>query len=94
LKVWFRGIQVGEFRAGMVIENRVLVELKAGRGIGQSHEAQLLHYLPCTEIELGLLLNFGLPAQFRRLVFENRRKKSLASRRQRPTVAAFGEARA
>jgi GxxExxY protein len=58
-----------------MVENTVLLELKAARTLEPSHEAQLLHYLRATEIEVGLLLNFGIRPQFRRLVFENARKK-------------------
>ena len=73
--VWFREQQVGDFRADMVVEKVVLLELKAARTIEQAHEKQLLNYLRATDIEVGLLLNFGVRAQFRRLVYENERKK-------------------
>jgi hypothetical protein len=53
----------------------VLLELKATRTLESAHEAQLLHYLRATEVEVGLLLNFGLRPQFRRLLFDNERKK-------------------
>jgi hypothetical protein len=49
--------------------------LKAGHWLEPAHEAQLLHYVRATEIEIGLLLNFGLRPQFRRLIFDNERKK-------------------
>jgi len=73
--VWFRGRQVGDFRADMVVERKVLLELKAARTIDEAHEKQLLNYLRATDIEVGLLLNFGIKPQFRRLVYENERKK-------------------
>jgi GxxExxY protein len=73
--VWFRGQQIGDFRAGMVIDGNVLLELKAARTLEQAHEKQLLNYLRATDIEVGLLLNFGVRPQFRRLVYENERKK-------------------
>jgi GxxExxY protein len=75
LPVWFRGYKVGEFRADMMVENSVLLELKSARTLEPAHEAQLLHYLKSTEIELGMLLNFGARPQFRRLIFDNDRKK-------------------
>jgi GxxExxY protein len=78
LTVWFRGYKLGEFKADMVVEDQVLLELKAGRAIERSHEPQLLNYLRCSEIEVGLILNFGPHPQFRRLAFDNRRKKPLA----------------
>jgi GxxExxY protein len=73
--VWFRGRQIGDFRADLLIQGAVLVELKSAKAIDPSHEAQLLNYLRATQIEVGLLLNFGPKAQFRRLAFENERKK-------------------
>ncbi len=73
--VWFRGQKVGDFRADMMVERKVLLELKAARTIDEAHEKQLLNYLRATDIEVGLLLNFGVKPQFRRLVYENERKK-------------------
>jgi GxxExxY protein len=75
ITVWFREQQVGDFRADLLVENNVLVELKSVRTLEPAHEAQLLHYLKSTEVEVGLLLNFGIKPQFRRLVFDNTRKK-------------------
>jgi GxxExxY protein len=75
VSVWFRGKKVGQYFTDMVVENAVLLELKAARSLESAHEAQLLHYLRATEIEVGLLLNFGLRPQFRRLLFDNERKK-------------------
>ena len=73
--VLFRGQQVGDFRADLLVEHKVILELKAARTLDRSHEAQLLHYLRATEIEIGLLLNFDEKPQFRRLLFDNERKK-------------------
>ena len=73
--VAFRGHQVGDFRADLLVEGKVLLELKAARAIDQAHEKQLLNYLRATDIEVGLLLNFGAKPQFRRLVYENDRKE-------------------
>ena len=75
LPVWFRGEIIGVYDADLVINNVVLIELKACKAIDPSHEAQLLHYLRSTEIEIGLLLNFGPRPQLRRLAFDNERKK-------------------
>ena len=75
VSVWFRGQQIGDFRADLLVEGKVLLELKAARTIDQAHEKQLLNYLRATDIEVGLLLNFGVTPQFRRLVYENERKK-------------------
>lgn len=75
ISVWFRGQQIGDFRADIMVEEKVLLELKAARTIDEAHEKQLLNYLRATQLEVGLLLNFGLKPQFRRLVYENERKK-------------------
>jgi PD-(D/E)XK nuclease superfamily len=58
----------------LLIQDIVLVELKAARGIDSAHIAQLLDYLRCTSIETGLILNFGPRPQIRRLIFTNDRK--------------------
>lgn len=75
IPVWFRGQQIGDFQADMLIEGNVLLELKAVRTIDLAFEKQLLNYLRATDIEVGLLLNFGHKPEFRRLVFDNTRKK-------------------
>jgi GxxExxY protein len=72
--VTFRGRNVGTFEADMLVEKCLLVELKAVRALDKSHEAQLLNYLRATEIEVGLLLNFGLEPKFKRMAFDNSRK--------------------
>lgn len=57
------------------MERTVILELKAGRTLEKAHEAQLLHDLRATDIEVGLFLNFGIRPRFRRLLFDNERKK-------------------
>lgn len=79
VNVRFRGSVVGEFRADLLVENSVFVELKAARCLDTAHEAQLLNYLRATEIEVGLLLNFGPKPEFKRLVYENSRKNERAA---------------
>jgi|ERR1044072_5091388 GxxExxY protein len=74
LPVWFREKKIADFVADLVVEGLVLIELKAVRNLDTSHEAQLLNYLRATEIEVGLLLNFGLKAEMKRMVFDNQRK--------------------
>jgi GxxExxY protein len=73
--VWFRGQRVGQCFADLRVENTILLELKTARSLELAHEAQLLRCLRATEIEVGLLLNFGQRPQFRRLLFVNGRKK-------------------
>lgn len=79
ITVWFHGQHVDDFRADLLVEGAVLLELKSGRTIDKAREAQLLHYLRATEIEVGLLLNFGEKPDFRRLLFDNERKKIRAN---------------
>jgi GxxExxY protein len=77
LPVWFRGQQVGDFRADLVVNDAVIVELKAARNLESAHEAQLLNYLRASNLEVGLLLNFGPAPKIKRMVFGNERKMQL-----------------
>lgn len=67
--VHFRGHVVGEFRADLLIEDLLLVEIKSASALASIHEAQLMNYLKATGLRLGLLVNFGPRPQFRRRVF-------------------------
>ena len=73
--VWFRGEKVGDFEADVLVENCLLLELKGVRTLDRAHEAQLLNYLRATDVEVGLLLNFGIKPEFKRLAFDNARKR-------------------
>ncbi len=75
LPVWFRHQQIGDYRADLVVERRLLLELKATSNLNQAHEAQLLNYLRATDIEVGILLNFGPQPTFKRMIFTNDRKR-------------------
>jgi GxxExxY protein len=77
IDVFFRHAVIGRFFADLVVENRVVVEVKAVRRLAPEHQTQLLHYLRGTAIEVGLLLNFGPRPQFKRLVYSNARKRGL-----------------
>ncbi len=74
IQVRFRGEVVGVFRADLVVNDTVLIELKATEGIIREHEAQTLHYLRATNIEVALLMNFGPRPRFKRLVMDNELK--------------------
>jgi GxxExxY protein len=78
IKVFFKGKQVGDYYADMVVNDLVILELKSSSGLEEKYEAQLLNYLKATTMEVGLLLNFGLKPQIRRKIFTNDRKKSLS----------------
>lgn len=67
LRVFFRGYCVGDFVADLIVDHRVLVELKAVRALAPEHHAQVINYLHATGIEVGLLINFGKPrVEYRR----------------------------
>ena len=76
--VYYHGKVVGEYKADLIINGIVLLELKSVDKLIAAHEAQLLNYLKSTEIEVGLLLNFGREAEFRRKIYDNPRKGSLS----------------
>jgi GxxExxY protein len=64
----------GEYYADLVVNDVVILELKATRELLQEHEAQLLNYLKATEMEVGLLMNFGPKPQHIRKIYDNERK--------------------
>lgn len=71
LKVRFRGIVVGDFSVDVLVENKILLELKSASAIAKEHQAQLLNYLRATGIDVGMIINFGNSRlEYRR--FENR----------------------
>ena len=74
IAVYFQGNVVGEYFADLLVEDKVIVELKAVSRLLLEHEAQLLNYLRATPYEVGLLLNFGPKPDFRRKAFDNSRK--------------------
>src|SRR5215217_7733316 len=81
IDVFYEGEVVGEYFADLLVEDTVIVELKASRSLLNEHEAQLLNYLRATPYEVGLLLNFGPKAEFRRKSFYNDHKLSITWRR-------------
>ena len=82
--VLFRGQLVGDFVADLLVNRLLLLELKSCRSIIDAHLAQLLNYLKATEIEVGLLLNFGPRPEFKRVVYGNERKVPELGRFQAP----------
>lgn len=74
IPVWFRGQRVGQFEGDMLVEDVVWLELKVARCVDRSHIAQLRNYLRATDVEVGILLNFGLKPEFKRLILENSSK--------------------
>ena len=74
IKVYYKNIEVGDYYADLMINDTIILELKAADYIVEEFENQLLNYLRGTDCEVGLLLNFGKKPEFRRKVFENKRK--------------------
>ena len=77
LPVWFRGGKISDFRPDLIVGDAVVAELKAARALEPVHEAQLLNYLRASDIEVGLLLNFGPVPKIKRMAFANEKKKNL-----------------
>ncbi len=77
--VAYRDQEVGRYEADLLVQDAVIVELKATRHLASEHEAQLLNYLKATPVEVGLLLNFGPAPQITRKVYDNDRKSGKTS---------------
>ena len=77
IPVYYLGEIVGDYFADIIVNDTIILELKAVKTILPEHEVQLLNYLRATDAEVGLLLNFGPDPQRRRLVFTNDKKKSI-----------------
>jgi len=71
IKVYYKDDLVGDYYADIIVEDQVIIELKAAEAICEEHEYQLINYLKATNIEVGLLLNFGKKPQFSRKIFTN-----------------------
>jgi GxxExxY protein len=65
---------VGQFYSDLIVNDLIILELKASKDIAQEHEAQLINYLKASEIKVGLLLNFGSTPKILRRVFTNDKK--------------------
>ena len=78
----FRGQTIGEYRTDLVVAEKVIVEIKAIKSLAPEHEAQLLNYLKSTDIEVGLLINFGPKPKFKRFAFDNSRKNIRSNLRE------------
>ncbi len=71
VRVFYEGHEVGDYFADLIVNEKVIIELKASEALGEEHEYQLINYLKATEIEVGLLLNFGKKPDFKRKIFSN-----------------------
>ena len=77
IDVLFTGEVVGDFYADIIVNDLVILELKAAKSICEEHEVQLINYLRATNFEVGLLLNFGKKPEFERSIFSNSHKSVL-----------------
>lgn len=75
IKVYYKETEVGGYYADLIVENLIILELKAVDCIVKDFENQISNYLRSTDCEVGLLLNFGKKPEFKRKIFENNRKK-------------------
>jgi GxxExxY protein len=75
ISVFYEGEVVGEYFADIIVENKVIIELKAAESIRPEHKAQLTNYLRATDIEVGLVLNFGKKPEMSRRLFQNHLKR-------------------
>lgn len=74
IKVNYEGYEVGTYYPDIIVNDLLILELKAAESVVEEHELQLINYLKATEIEIGLLLNFGKKPEIRRKIFTNDRK--------------------
>lgn len=72
ITVYYEGQIVGEYFADLVVEKKIILELKATETLCEEHELQLINYLKATDYEIGLLLNFGKKPEIRRKIFSNK----------------------
>ena len=71
ISVHYEGSKIGVYAADLFVEDYVIVELKSAENLASESEAQLLNYLKATEIEIGLVMNFGKSTQFKKKAFSN-----------------------
>jgi GxxExxY protein len=86
MRVWFRGISIGSFAADIVVEEVVLLAIKATKSLETRCEPQALNYLSASDLEVALILNFGDKPEFKRVVLTNDRKRRPEAPRTTPTV--------
>ena len=72
IKIHYEGVEVGNYYADILVEDCVIVELKAAEALAKEHHAQILNYMKATGIEVGLFCNFGPKPEIKRKVFDAR----------------------
>jgi GxxExxY protein len=86
IEVCYDGQPVGEYFADLLVEDKVILEVKATEALIKAHENQLVNYLKATRLELGLVLNFGPEPQFKRKIFTNEHKPSVRTQLPGPNA--------
>ena len=82
IQVYFEEILIGDFVADLLVEEKIIIELKSVESLHRKHEVQLVNYLKATDIEVGLLINFGPKIQIKRRVFSNEYKSDLPNHKK------------
>jgi GxxExxY protein len=76
VQLHYLGVPIGTYRIDMLVNDKVIVEVKSQRALSVADEKQLINYLKATDLEVGLLFNFGPEPKLQRIVFSNHRKLS------------------
>lgn len=89
IKVYYENHVVGNYFADIIVNDLVILEIKASDGLKDENKAQLINYLKATNKEVGLLFNFGKKPDFKRAVFSNERKVISKIETSNPRVSAL-----
>ncbi len=84
IKVYYEDHVVGDYFADIIVNDQVIIEIKAAEGFREENRAQLINYLKATDKEVGLLLNFGKIPEFKRVIFTNDRKEIIEIKSTNP----------
>ena len=82
ITVHYKSQKVGEYYADLIVDDSILLELKSVESLIEAHRSQLINYLKSSEIEVGLLMNFGKTATFERFIFTNDKKPLLKNNKK------------
>ena len=84
IKVYYEEQVVGDYFADIIVNDQIIMEIKAAEGLREENKAQLINYLKATDKEVGLLINFGKTPEFRRVIFTNDRKEIIEIKNTNP----------
>ena len=88
IKVYYENQVVGDYFADIIVNDLIILEIKAAEGLRDENKAQLINYLKATNKEIGLLFNFGKKPDFKRAIFSNERKEISEIETSNPCVSA------